>query len=289
MCWRRTLPLTDIQRVARRTSQSNAGLKPWQRKLHDIIFEAESPAGMAFDAALLVAILASVVAVMLESVESIDAQYHKQLLIAEWFFTILFTIEYVLRLLCVVRPSRYALSFLGIVDLLSIVPTYLSLLLPGSQGLAVIRGLRLLRVFRIFKLAHFFSEAQVLKEALLASRAKITVFLATVAIAVTIMGSLMHLIEGRENGFDDIPTGIYWAIVTMTTVGFGDITPHTTVGKTVASMMMVFGYSLIIIPTGIISGEMARGTKPNSEACPHCMKYGHDINAKFCDRCGEAL
>ncbi len=271
--------------------QDNSGLKEWQRRLHDIIFEAETPSGKLFDVLLLVAILASVLAVILESVPSIDERFHWELRIAEWSFTFLFTIEYVLRLLCVRRPLRYARSFFGLVDLLAILPTFLSLLIPGSHEMAVIRALRLLRVFRIFKLARYMGEAEALAEGLKASRAKITVFLTTVLVSVTIMGALMHLIEGPENGFVDIPHGIYWAIVTMTTVGFGDITPITGAGKFVASIMMIFGYSLIIVPTGIISAEIAvgRNKQQNTETCPHCMKVGHDRKAKFCDRCGGDL
>ncbi|WP_184679176.1 ion transporter [Algisphaera agarilytica] len=266
-------------------------MRPWQRKLHDVIFEAETPAGRLFDVLLLIAILASVLAVVLESVESVDERYHTQLRVAEWSFTIVFTIEYVLRLICVQRPWRYARSFFGVVDLLAILPSFLSLLIPGSHELAVIRGLRLLRVFRIFKLARYLGEAEALVEGLKASRAKITVFLTTVLISVTIMGALMHLVEGPENGFVDIPHGIYWAIVTMTTVGFGDLTPMTGPGKFIASVMMVFGYSLIIVPTGIISAEIAVGKsrQNNTEACPHCMKVGHDRKAEYCDRCVGAL
>lgn len=269
----------------------NQGLRPWQRRLHDIIFEAESPAGKLFDVLLLVAILASVLAVILESVEWIDNDYHLVLRIAEWAFTVLFTVEYVLRLLCVRRPLRYVFSFFGIVDLLAILPSYLSLMVPGSHELLIIRGLRLLRVFRIFKLGRYLGEAEALREGLIASRAKITVFLSTVLISVTIMGALMHLVEGSAAGFNNIPDGIYWAIVTMTTVGYGDISPITPLGKFIASLMMVFGYSLIIVPTGIISAEIAVGKSRhhNTETCPHCMKVGHDRKAKYCDRCGGDL
>lgn len=268
-----------------------SGLRPWQRKLHDVIFEAETPMGKYFDVLLLLAILLSVLAVVLESVESINQRFHVALVVAEWSFTLMFTVEYVLRVLCVRRPLRYVFSFYGIVDLLAILPTYVSVLVPGSQELLVIRALRLLRVFRIFKLGRYLGEAEALMEGIRQSRAKVTVFLTTVLITVTIMGALMHLIEGPENGFIDIPHGIYWAIVTMTTVGFGDITPQTVPGKFIASLMMVFGYSLIIVPTGIISAEIAVGNKGriNTETCPHCMKVGHEREAKFCDRCGGTL
>ena len=270
---------------------NNRGLRPWQRKLHDVIFEAETPAGKAFDVVLLLAIMASVLAVILESVHWIDAEYHLLLRALEWVFTILFTVEYVLRLLCVHRPLRYARSFFGVVDLLAILPTFLSLLLPGSQELLVIRGLRLLRIFRIFKLGRYLGEAEALREGLSASRPKIVVFLTTVVVSVTIMGAMMHLVEGSDSGFVDIPHGMYWAIVTMTTVGFGDITPQTGLGKFIASLMMVFGYSLIIVPTGIISAEIAAGKArhANTETCPHCMKVGHDRKATYCDRCGGEL
>ena len=280
---------TDQPRLIR--GDLDAGLSPWQRRLHTLIFEAETPAGKAFDVVLLVAILLSVTAVILESVPSIDADYHVPLRVTEWVFTVLFTIEYVLRLLCVRRPTRYARSFFGVVDLLSIIPTYLSVLVPGSQELLVIRGLRLLRIFRVLKLGRYLGEAEALKDALYASSAKIIVFIATVLTSVVIMGSTMHLIEGPESGFVDIPHGIYWAIVTITTVGFGDITPVTVPGKFVASIIMIFGYSMIIVPTGIISAEFTanREQQAPTEACPHCMKMGHRRGARFCDRCGGAL
>lgn len=275
-----------------RTRDLHPGLRPWQRRLHDVIFEAETPAGKLFDVVLLVAIVASVIAVVMESVPSIEARYGTMLLAVEWAFTLLFTAEYALRLLCVARPRRYALSFYGVVDLLAIIPTYASLFIPNSHELLVIRALRLLRVFRVFKLGRFIGEADALIEGLRDSREKIIVFLTTVLTSVTIMGAVMHLIEGHVNpGFPDIPHGIYWAIVTMTTVGYGDISPITVPGKFVAALMMVFGYSLIIVPTGIISAEIAVGARDRSstETCPHCMKEGHGRKAKFCDRCGGGL
>ncbi|MEE9404518.1 MAG: ion transporter [Algisphaera sp.] len=267
------------------------GLRPWQRRLHDIIFEAETPAGKLFDVVLLLAIVASVIAVILESVAPIRERYGPALLAIEWGFTILFTAEYVLRLLCVARPRRYALSFFGIVDLLAILPTYASLLIPNSQELLVIRALRLLRVFRVFKLGRFIGEAEALMAGIRQSREKIVVFLTTIITSVVIMGSLMHFIEGKVNpGFSDIPHGIYWAVVTMTTVGYGDISPITVPGKFIAATMMVFGYSLLIVPTGIISAEMASGARHhNTESCPHCIKEGHAPKARFCDRCGGGL
>ncbi len=265
----------------------------WRHRLHEVIFEADTPAGKGFDVVLLIVILLSILAIMLESVQAIDAVYHDYLLAAEWLFTLLFTTEYVLRLLCVHRPARYALSFFGVVDLLAILPTYVSLVLPGSQSLLVIRGLRLLRVFRIFKLARFLSEATLLRQAVWASRAKITVFLATVLILVIIMGSTMYLIEsGADSGFTSIPQSMYWAVVTMTTVGYGDIAPSTPLGKTLAAVIMVLGYSMIIVPTGILSAELVQtgATKTvTTQACPNCMAEGHDIDAAHCKFCGHKL
>ncbi len=260
-------------------------------RLHEIIFEADTPAGKAFDVALLVCIVLSVLSVMLESVDEIDVRHHAILAAAEWFFTILFTIEYVLRLACVGRPLRYAGSFFGIVDLLAIVPTYLSVFVPGSQSFLVLRVLRLLRVFRIFKLARFLSEASALRSAIWASRRKVIVFLATVLIVVVIMGSAMHLIEGRDAGFDSIPQSMYWAIVTMTTVGYGDAAPVTALGKAVAAMVMVLGYSFIIVPTGIITAELAHGggRAVSTQACPDCSREGHDPDARHCKFCGSSL
>jgi voltage-gated potassium channel len=265
--------------------------------LHEVIFEADTPLGKFFDVALLIAIVLSVLAVMLESVDDIRKQYGDVLIAAEWFFTVLFTAEYVLRLICVVRARAYALSFFGIVDLLAILPTYISVLFPGAQSLAVVRALRLLRVFRVFKLGYFLTEAADLRKAVWDSRAKVVVFLATVIIIVVIVGSAMHLIEGGEEGtkFTSIPQSVYWAIVTMTTVGFGDITPQTPLGKVIASGLIIVGYSLIIVPTGFVSAELVesrRKSKQNahtSQACRQCMREGHDADAKFCKYCGEGL
>lgn len=270
---------------------------PWRRKLHEIIFEADTPAGKVFDIALLVAILLSVVAVMLESVPSIRRDYEAQLRAVEWLFTGLFTVEYVLRIICVRKPFGYILSFYGVVDLLAVLPTYIGLVLPigeggrGSRSLLIIRALRLLRIFRIFKLARFLSESKALRQALWAARNKIIVFLFVVLVTVCIMGAAMHLIEGEEAGFTSIPTSMYWAIVTMTTVGYGDIAPQTPVGKFLASIMMVLGYSLIIVPTGIISAELAQTPrKPvTTQSCPDCQREGHDVDAKHCKYCGARL
>jgi voltage-gated potassium channel len=266
-------------------------MAPWRQRLHEIIFEADTPAGKAFDVALLVAILLSVLSVSLETVEGVDTRYHGLLMTAEWLFTILFTIEYVLRLICVRKPRRYALSFYGIIDLLAILPTYLSVLVPGAQQFMVIRALRLLRAFRIFKLGRYLTEATALREAIWASRAKITVFLASILIIVLIMGAAMHLIEGERPGFHSIPQSMYWAIVTMTTVGYGDVAPVTPLGKALSAVVMVLGYSFIIVPTGIVSAELAvAGMKPvSTQACPDCSLEGHDVNAKHCKFCGAVL
>ena len=268
-------------------------IAPWRERLRVIIFEADTPAGKAFDVALLVAILTSVVAVMLDSVASIRAAYGHALDVAEWTFTILFTLEYALRLVCVPIPWHYARSFFGVVDLIAILPSYLSLLLPGAEQLLVIRGLRLLRVFRVFKLAHFLGEASILRKALADSRHKITIFLGTIAILVTILGTAMYLIEGGENGFTSIPAAIYWAVVTMTTVGYGDIAPQTVAGKTLATMVMILGYSIIAVPTGIVTAEIvesaAAARKVTTRCCAQCMAEGHDADARFCKACGATL
>ena len=267
---------------------------PWREKLRVIIFEADTPAGKAFDVALLVAIVISVSAVMAESVASIRAQHGPGLVLTEWIFTLLFTAEYVLRLLSVRRPGRYARSFFGVVDVLAIAPTYLSLVVPGAESLLVIRGLRLLRVFRVFKLGRFLGEASLLTRALVSSRHKVIVFLGTVLILVTILGAAMYLIEGEENGFTSVPTGVYWAIVTMTTVGYGDITPVTLVGKTLAAMVMVLGYSVIAVPTGIVTAEIvesavAHSSRVSTRCCPECMSERHLADARFCGKCGASL
>lgn len=272
--------------------RQRAPLAPWRERVHEIVFEAETPAGRAFDVALVVLILAAVVAAMLESVQGLPVVLHRTLVAAEWIFTALFTVEYGLRLVSVRQPLRYATSFFGIVDLLAVLPTYLSILFPGSQSLVVIRSLRLLRIFRVLKLTRFLSEAQALRRALLESRAKIIVFLTTVLVAVSIVGALMYLIEGPEHGFTSVPMSMYWAIVTMTTVGYGDISPGTVAGRFVASVLMVLGYSLIIVPTGIVSAEMAQQVmrRPiSTQACPSCSHEGHDADARHCKWCGAEL
>ncbi len=260
-------------------------------KLHTLIFEADTPAGKIFDIALLIAILLSVGAVMLDSVKPINAQYGNLFKAVEWFFTILFTIEYILRLLSVGKPMKYAKSFFGVIDLLAFLPTYLSVLIPGSQLFLVVRVLRVIRIFRVLKLLPYLTEAQFLMKALAASRRKIMVFLLIVLLCVIIMGSFMYVIEGEENGFTSIPRSIYWSIVTLTTVGYGDISPQTTIGQILASIIMIFGYGIIAVPTGIVSVEIARKTTGiiTTQACMQCSAEGHDSDAKFCKFCGADL
>jgi voltage-gated potassium channel len=265
--------------------------KRLQAALHEIIFEADTPAGKLFDILLILSIILSVIAVMLDSMSVIKAEYGNLLYTIEWIFTILFTVEYFLRLYSVGRPIRYAASFFGIVDLLAILPTYFSLLIPGSQYLLVIRLLRVLRIFRVLKLVQYLSEAKLLMQALRASRRKITVFLFTVLTLVIIFGSLMYVIEGEENGFTSIPRGIYWAVVTLTTVGYGDISPNTGAGQALASVIMILGYSIIAVPTGIVTVEMSKvaGMKISTQACPECSAEGHDSDAEYCKYCGAKL
>ncbi|MCA9502251.1 MAG: ion transporter [Spirochaetaceae bacterium] len=264
----------------------------WRERLYVVIFEADTPSGKAFDVALLAAIVASVVAVCLDSVQDFRQHHREALVAAEWLFTGLFSIEYLLRMACVRHPIRYATSFYGLVDLLSILPTYLSLIIPGSQHLLVIRILRLLRVFRVLKLGRYVSESQVLMTAIRNSRAKITVFLFSVLTIVVVIGAAMYLIEGAENGFTSIPRAMYWAIVTLTTVGYGDITPRTTVGQLVSSLLMVLGYGIIAIPTGIVTAELTQAAHPQpvtTRTCPVCLTEGHRTDAHFCRDCGAQL
>ena len=263
----------------------------FRHRLHEIIFEADTPAGKLFDVMLLVAILLSVTTVALESVPAIREDFGQELRVVEWFFTGLFTLEYVLRTAAVLKPLRYARSFFGLVDLIAVLPTYLSVFLPGAQSLLVVRVLRLLRIFRVLKLASFLGQADILLTALRASRQKIIVFLGGVLSTVVIMGSVMYLVEGGENGFDSIPRGMYWAVVTMTTVGFGDITPRTVVGQFIASLLMIAGYGILAVPTGIVSVELAAAARKNvdTQACPGCGTHGHDSDADYCKHCGTAL
>lgn len=261
-------------------------------RLHEIIFEADTPAGKLFDVALLVAIVVSVTVVMLESVEAINDRYGAVLRALEWLFTLLFTAEYVLRLYAVQRPSKYALSFFGMVDLLSVLPTYASLFFGATQSLAVIRAFRLLRIFRVLKLAQYVGEAEALMAALRASRAKITVFLGAVVTITICAGTLMYLIEGgQDSGFTSIPRSVYWAIVTVTTVGYGNVAPQTAIGQVLAAVLMILGYGIIAVPTGIMSAELAiqRHEPVSTQACPSCSGEGHDADAEFCKYCGSSL
>lgn len=264
----------------------------WREALRIIMFEADTPSGKIFDVTLLWAILLSVAAVMLESVSALRDEYGNVLRIMEWVFTGVFTIEYILRIISTPFPFRYAISFFGLVDLLALLPTYLSLLIPGSQSLLVIRALRLLRVARVLKLSHFVGEIEVLAGALRASRHKIIVFMATVCILVTILGSAMYLIEGEAAGFTSIPRSIYWAIVTMTTVGYGDITPQSVPGQTLAAIVMILGYAIIAVPTGIVTAEIveaARSRPLTTRVCMACLTEGHETSAQYCKDCGIDL
>jgi voltage-gated potassium channel len=263
----------------------------WRARLHEVIYEADTPAGKAFDVALLICIVLSVLAVMLESVAAIRAEYGPLLRAVEWSFTLAFTVEYILRLICVGRPMRYVKSFFGVVDFMAIVPTYLSLVIAGTQSLLVIRALRLLRVFRVLKLAQFVGEARMLRAAIRASVRKIVVFLGTVLALILIVGALMYLIEGEKHGFTSIPQSIYWAVVTMTTVGYGDIAPATLAGKILASLVMITGYGIIAVPTGIVTVELAGATRRSisTQACPQCSADGHDADAVYCKYCASKL
>lgn len=265
-------------------------LSKWRESLHEIIFEADTPAGKAFDVALIVAIILSVIAVMLDSVQVVKLKYEFWLNLAEWFFTILFTIEYFLRLLSVRKPMMYATSFLGIVDLISILPSYISLVYVGAETLLVIRVLRVLRIFRVFKLAEYLGEAETLMRAMRSSRKKISVFLYTIFIFVVIFGSIMYLVEGEESGFTSIPRSVYWAIITLTTVGYGDIVPQTNLGQMIASAVMIMGYAIIAVPTGIYSSELLKSYRQTTNiSCKSCGAEGHDQDANFCKYCGEEL
>jgi len=261
----------------------------WKRSLYTIIFESDTPAGKAFDLALLCAIGASVLIVMLESVKSIQSKHAILLRDLEWIFTGLFTLEYILRLLCVRRPLRYAWSFYGLIDLLAILPSYIYLF-TSANYVMVVRIVRLLRVFRVLKLAHFLQETETLIAALRASSRKIVVFLFSVIALATVMGTVMYLVEGEENGFTSIPHSVYWAIVTLTTVGYGDITPHTTLGRFIASVIMIMGYGIIAVPTGIFSLELRAAAKArDARACAKCGTTEADPNARYCRRCGATL
>ena len=265
--------------------------RPLRQRVHDIIFQHDSPAERAFNVVLIVAIVLSVIAVMLDSVAAISARYGRMLLVAEWFFTILFTIEYVLRVWSSPRPLAYLRSFYGLIDLLAIAPSYLAILFPSGRFFVSLRVLRVARVFRILKLAQYVQEASILAQALRASRHKITVFITTVLSVVVVVGSLMYLIEGPESGFTSIPQGIYWAIVTMTTVGYGDVTPQSVLGKLLASALMIVGYGVIAVPTGIVTLELDRASRGSRRAreCPGCGSTRNDPDAGYCKYCGTQL
>jgi len=280
----------------------------WRSRLHEIIYEADTPAGKAFDVVLLIVILASLAFVMLESVSHIDLKYHQFLYIAEWVVTILFSVEYIARIITVKKPLKYIFSFYGIIDLLSTIPMYLSFIMAGSHALVALRALRLLRVFRVLKLARFLGASNMLASALKASRAKIAVFLFAVLILSVIFGTLMYLIEGADSGFTSIPISVYWCIVTLTTVGFGDIHPVTPVGQLIAAVIMIMGYGIIAVPTGIVSAEYSASkdsnaknddkstsnkntsdVQLNTQSCHNCNATNHKDQAEFCYSCGYRL
>ena len=264
-----------------------------KKKLHEIIFEADTKNGKLFDIILLVAIILSVISVVLESVHEINEKYHEIILAFEWFITILFTIEYFLRIYSINKSWKYIFSIMGIIDLLAIIPTYLIFIFPTAHSLSVIRSIRLIRVFRIFKLSPYLRGAHVMQIALRSSRPKIIVFLFSVIIVVIVLGTLMYIIEGsvETNGFDNIPNSIYWALVTLTTVGYGNVIPVTIFGKLIASFIMILGYGIIAVPTGIVTAEFSRKRedKISTQVCPDCSKEGHELNAKFCKKCGAEL
>ncbi len=262
-----------------------------KQKLYVIIFKADTRPGKIFDISLLILILISILAVMLESVSSIDSKYGNILNIIEWVITFFFTVEYILRIWVVRKPFKYIFSFYGIIDLMAILPSFLEIFFTGAHGMIIIRALRLLRVFRLFKLTRYTSESNQLMRALKASRTKISIFLFTVVTIVIVIGTLMYLVEGEENGFTSIPKSIYWAITTLTTVGYGDIAPGTNLGQFLASIVMIIGYAIIAVPTGIVTAEISRSrhTDNSAQRCPKCLKEGHDSDAKNCKFCGTKL
>lgn len=266
-------------------------MKKWKHRLHEIIFEADTSAGKLFDVLLLITILLSVLFVAFESVSSIDEMYHNYLNWAEWIITILFSIEYILRIISVRKPLKYIFSFYGIIDLLSTLPMYLSFILTGTNSLLSLKTLRLLRVFRILKLSRYINESNILFKALNASKIKILVFIFCILILCIIFGTLMYLIEDESSGFTSIPRSIYWCIVTLTTVGYGDIAPQSPLGQFLASMIMIMGYGIIAVPTGIVTSEMSK-QKPidtNTQVCPNCLNSSHKEGAIFCHYCGKTL
>jgi voltage-gated potassium channel len=267
----------------------------WRARMFDVIFGTDTPAGRRFDLALVAIILLSILTVVLDSVPAIGRRYATQMSVLEWTFTIFFTIEYIARLVCVQRPVRYARSFYGVIDLVSVLPTWISLLVPGSQVFLDVRILRLLRIFRILKLTRYVDEYTRLGEALVASKRKIMVFLSVVLMLILILGTVMYVVEGPESGFTSIPMAMYWATVTITTVGYGDITPHTHLGKAIASFMMLLGWGILAVPTGIVSAEMTsqklsrHAPRGEPRTCSSCGSTGHDPRAQFCKDCGAGL
>ncbi len=295
------MPLEPLKKISRKLLQRilrddpdafhhRLSLKHIRLIVEEVIFGVETRWGRMFDVVLLWAIVLSLVAIMLESVPAFREIHGRSLYIIEWIFTIFFTLEYALRLWASEEPKKYAFSFLGIVDLLAIIPTYLSLFVVGSQFLLVIRAIRLLRVFRILKLVRYLKGAQMLITAIKASKEKVFVFLTAVVTLAVILGTLMYMVEGGENGFDSIPRSIYWAIVTLTTVGYGDIAPGTTLGQFFAALIMILGYSIIAVPTGIVSVEVAKASRvPSDSTCSRCGETEHLPESRFCRRCGEKL
>lgn len=272
--------------------------KNWKRKMHEIIYEADTPQGKLFDVILLVLIIASIVLVMLESVNSLDAKFHDIFYAGEWIITLFFTFEYFARILSINKPRKYIFSFYGIIDFLSTIPLYLSFFLVGSHALLTVRALRLLRIFRILKVTRFIGESNKLTKALVDSKTKISVFLFTVLIICIISGTVMYLVEGEESGFRNIPVSIYWCIVTLTTVGYGDIAPITPLGQFLASIIMILGYGIIAVPTGIVSAEYTKSAlqdtpdkhiHTNTQSCSNCNNATHDDDANFCNNCGYPL
>ncbi len=267
-------------------------LSPWRESLNDIIFGAETTLGKAFDVVLMLSIILSVITVMLDSVRSIQQKHAELLYIIEWVFTSLFTVEYLLRVICVRKPWLYIRSFFGLVDLLSILPTYVSLFIPTAKYMLAFRVIRLLRIFRILKLSEYMGEAHILMDALSNSSRKVMVFLYTVLTLVIVFGALMYVVEGKESGFTSIPKSVYWAIVTLTTVGYGDIAPQSPLGQTIAAAIMIMGYGIIAVPTGIYSAELVKSYSNvdiRNDACPDCGETGHDFDADFCKYCGHQL
>jgi voltage-gated potassium channel len=276
-----------VKESAEQTRGSN-----WREVLYDIIFKADTIAGKSFDIAIIVIIALSVITVIINTVDSIEQEYGNILHIAEWVFTIIFTIEYILRLICCKRPAAYARSFFGVVDLFSIVPTYVSVFLPGSHVLLVVRILRVLRIFRVLKLVKYIGESELLIDALRSSRRKIIVFLFSVVTIVIIFGSVMYIVETPDNGFTNIPQSIYWAVVTLTTVGYGDLAPQSNIGKSIAMVIMVMGYGILAVPTGIVTAEITKSMGHNkvaSNVCEGCGYRWHDDDAHYCKHCGNSL